>query len=396
MPNIWQTPISSTPDSKPGRYSGRGDVADPKNISTTEHSLKLLLGVIGDKAIGEIEQDDISTFRNALRWWPPNATRKREFEGLSICEIIQKGKANNLPEPSGNTINNHMAKVNKFFNSLVAKRKLAHSPMQGIELRIRNSGPIEERLFDPCDLKAIFKEEDYMAWVNGKPHLYWTPLIAYCTGARINEIAQLKLADITEIDGQLCFLIRVTKDIDEHGAKIKTSNQKIKGKPSSRVIPVSSILMEQGFQTYIEDIRKTGHPRLFPFLSAGVSLVNGRRKVLGYGYSLTPQFSAYLKTKGFEKGVAFHAFRHTFATMLHQEGVDIENIEQITGHLPSFHSRQVSAATLKSHYLHLGTKTAEVESMVRTISALRPLPEIPAYKSDLFQAALSQKRKFHP
>ncbi|MEA9677014.1 hypothetical protein VDF37_20630, partial [Xanthomonas campestris pv. raphani] len=24
--NIWQTPISSTPDSKPGRYSGRGDV----------------------------------------------------------------------------------------------------------------------------------------------------------------------------------------------------------------------------------------------------------------------------------------------------------------------------------------------------------------------------------
>ncbi|MGY4883760.1 integrase [Xanthomonas citri pv. eucalyptorum] len=26
MPNIWQTPISSTPDSKPDRYSGRGDV----------------------------------------------------------------------------------------------------------------------------------------------------------------------------------------------------------------------------------------------------------------------------------------------------------------------------------------------------------------------------------
>ncbi len=26
MPNIWQTPISSTPDSKRGRYSGRGDV----------------------------------------------------------------------------------------------------------------------------------------------------------------------------------------------------------------------------------------------------------------------------------------------------------------------------------------------------------------------------------
>ncbi|WP_152412650.1 pilus assembly protein [Xanthomonas phaseoli] len=26
MPNSWPTPLSSTPDSKPGRYSGRGDV----------------------------------------------------------------------------------------------------------------------------------------------------------------------------------------------------------------------------------------------------------------------------------------------------------------------------------------------------------------------------------
>ncbi|PPU00291.1 hypothetical protein XarbCFBP7408_12095 [Xanthomonas arboricola pv. guizotiae] len=30
MPNIWQTPISSAPDSKPGRYSGRGDVVRAK------------------------------------------------------------------------------------------------------------------------------------------------------------------------------------------------------------------------------------------------------------------------------------------------------------------------------------------------------------------------------
>ncbi len=32
MPNIWQTPISSTPDSKRGRYSGRGDVAGYRQL----------------------------------------------------------------------------------------------------------------------------------------------------------------------------------------------------------------------------------------------------------------------------------------------------------------------------------------------------------------------------
>ncbi|WP_234709894.1 hypothetical protein [Xanthomonas citri] len=185
--------------------SMEGECADPTNISTTEHSLKIFLGVIGDKAIGEIEPDDISTFKNALRWWPPNATRKREFDGLSISEIIQKGKANNLPEPSANTTNNHMAKVNKFFNNLVAKRKLAHSPMQGVELRIRHSGPIEERLFGPHDLEAIFKEEDYVAWVNGKPHLYWTPLIAYCTGARLMKSPNLNWRTSPKSTGDCVF-----------------------------------------------------------------------------------------------------------------------------------------------------------------------------------------------
>ncbi|UYK71787.1 site-specific integrase [Xanthomonas sacchari] len=369
---------------------------DPTNISTTKHALHLLIGVIGDKAIAEIDQDDITTFKDALQWWPSNATRKADYQGLSIAEIIQKGRSQGQRELSANTINNNMAKVNKFFNSLALKRKISHSPMKGVELKIRNSGPIEERLFGPDDLAAIFDGRDYMTWVNGKPHLYWAPLIAYCTGARVNEIAQLKMADIVEVEGQLCFLMRVTKDIDENGVKLKTSNQKLKGKSSARVIPISPLLIAQGFDRYIEDMRKTEHPRLFPLLPAGVSIINGRRKVLGYGYTLTPQFSAYLKTKGFEKGVAFHAFRHTFATMLYQQGVGVEDIEQLTGHLPSFHSRQMSTTTLKSHYLHLGSKTAEVDTMLRTISALHPLPKIPIYKTEDFQKALTQKRKFHP
>ncbi|PPU91277.1 hypothetical protein XpopCFBP1817_14390 [Xanthomonas populi] len=32
MPNIWPTPLSFPPDSKPGRYSGRGEVT-PAQIS---------------------------------------------------------------------------------------------------------------------------------------------------------------------------------------------------------------------------------------------------------------------------------------------------------------------------------------------------------------------------
>ncbi|WP_256134169.1 hypothetical protein [Xanthomonas vasicola] len=93
---------------------------DSANISTTKHALHLLIGVIGDKAIAEIDQDDITTFKDALQWWPSNATRKAEYQGLSIAEIIQKGRSQGQRELSANTINNNMAKVNKFFNSLAS------------------------------------------------------------------------------------------------------------------------------------------------------------------------------------------------------------------------------------------------------------------------------------
>ncbi len=65
MPNIWQTPISSTPDSKRGRYSGRGDVesiAEPRqkdeagmlirNLAIMQRDLRSMIEVVRSNAHG--------------------------------------------------------------------------------------------------------------------------------------------------------------------------------------------------------------------------------------------------------------------------------------------------------------------------------------------------------
>ncbi|MFV1846829.1 site-specific integrase [Stenotrophomonas maltophilia] len=232
-----------------------------------------------------------------------------------------------------------------------------------------------------------------MAWVNGFPHRYWAPLLAYYTGARINEIAQLKLSDFETINGIWCIQIRVGKDVGEDGLALGTTSQKVKGKASIRTIPVSPDLISLGLKNYLDDVRTTGHPRLFPHLSAGVSIKNGRRQVLGYSHALVPVFSKYLKTKGFPNGVVFHAFRHTFVSVLHEQGASIEQIESITGHLDSSGNR--SGRTLHRHYLHKKAN-ASIKDDLATIKLLRPLEGVPVYDSKQFTGSLNRNSKFHP
>lgn len=60
----------------------------------------------------------------------------------------------------------------------------------------------------------------------------------------------------------------------------------------------------------VEDMKATGHPRLFLHLPAGTGK-DGEPNGLEYGCQLSRQFAAYLKPFKIEKGAAFHAFRHT-------------------------------------------------------------------------------------
>jgi len=71
-------------------------------------------------------------------------------------------------------------------------------------------------------------------WITGKckyDYQFWLPLIALHTGARLNEIAQLRVEDIKDIDGIKCFYIN-----EEH--ELKT----LKNTNSMRYIPIHSAL----------------------------------------------------------------------------------------------------------------------------------------------------------
>lgn len=147
----------------------------------------------------------------------------------------------------------------------------------------------------------------------GDDPLHWTMLIAAYTGARINEIAQLRREDIKDQDGIHFF------DLHEG------DGQKLKTKAATRRVPVHSALLKAGLLEYAQ-----GEGRLFPTLVAsGPDKKPGKR--------LGERFTNYRRALGIVRPrVSFHSFRSTVITTLNRAGVHSADIGAVVGHSQGF------------------------------------------------------------
>ncbi len=73
-----------------------------------------------------------------------------------------------------------------------------------LTLGARNAAARHYHPFTLEDLKALFESADYRHQSFQRASEFWIPLMGLYTGARINELAQLLVSDITEADGVTC------------------------------------------------------------------------------------------------------------------------------------------------------------------------------------------------
>jgi len=123
--------------------------------------------------------------------------------------------------------------------------------------------------------------------------------LIYSAGLRVGEVCRLKINDI---------------DSDRMTIRIIKS----KGK-TDRYVPLSRYAL-QGLRKYI----KSAKPRTYLF--------NGKVKGDPLGKSAVQQsFRLAVKKAGINKDVSVHSLRHTYATHLLEEGVDIVTIQGLLG-----------------------------------------------------------------
>jgi integrase len=170
--------------------------------------------------------------------------------------------------------------------------------------------------FEIDELNKLFADAKFL--IKPKHHDYqtalpWLALLGLYSGARLQELAQLNVADIRE----------------EHGVTVldihAKNGNKLKSKSAERLIPLHSAVIDAGFMKYVAALPKGG--KLFPGLKGRAS--HGGK----VGTNVGESFGRWRKRVGLtRKGLAFHSLRHNVTQALERAGAHDSDIARVLGH----------------------------------------------------------------
>jgi integrase len=282
----------------------------------------LFLEIIGDIDSAELGYPQTIAFKAALQRLPANVNKDPRYRGKSKREILEMP---DVAPMSLTTVNKYLTRVYSLLDWALRHGYIKQNFAQGLSINQRRKASDARAMFNEEQIAAIFgaiAKKRVTASGKVSSFHYWAPLLGYLTGARVNELASLRLCDI-HTDDDVPY-IAITQQNDGEKAT-KTDSGK-------RNIPLHPALIRLGLRTYVETLRHQNYIRLFPELTLTKN---------GYGSKITSWFSGHnTKSDSFlwrhagvtDDKLSFHSFRHTMATLLEQANIDKVLTKRILGH----------------------------------------------------------------
>jgi integrase len=254
-----------------------------------------------------VKKADVVSFRNAL-------SDRGELSPATICKQLGFLRA--------------------AFQCAVDDDLLESNPFIGVRVVVPKKKSAKTRLpFALSELQTLFNGPVYQPGYEPRAGLgsacYWLPLMALFSGARLEELAQLRGSDFQEEKGLGHYIqIRDSEDND----------QEVKNRNSVRNLPVHPTLVALGLLAYV---KRCKGGMLFPTLRADK-----------YGI-LSTTFSTWFGRHRDALGIkdpsrVFHSFRHNFVDVCKQRAAQIppEVREAMVGHLSANQIEQVYGSGL--------------------------------------------------
>lgn len=271
--------------------------------------------ILDDRPVNKITVPDADRVVDVITALPENAAA---YRGMHVNQILKEDYDETLTVKS---INDHLGEYRSFFNFLNRDYDIKNV-FNGLVLKETDVARlITNELrgnFKREDLISVFKNTRFSGQQYEKEFEFWTPLIALYTGARRNEIAQLRTYDIVKEYDIWYIDFTTEKKKDDKGHK------KLKNVGSARKTPIHPQLIELGFIDYVKSREHSNDYMLFEGLGKWTEKD-------GYGRYVGSKFNELLKKLGIEDKKTFHSFRGFFASELEQAGVSERDRYLITG-----------------------------------------------------------------
>lgn len=293
-----------------------------KTINKRKSALSLWLEIVGDMPIADLAKNHSRDFKATLMRLPANRKQKHGNAPISTIDLEAISEGQRL---SPATINSQLLWMSGFIGWAINNGYYhAENPFKGLLVKDQVRPETKRHPFTDEQLQLLFSSPVYRGCrstdVRGryergsmvvKDSLYWIPLIALYTGARLQEICQLYTTDIRQEQGVWLF------DFNDNG-----NDKLLKTASSRRKTPIHPKLIDLGL---IEYCQKQQQQRLFP----DVPIANDGT----YSATFSKRFGYLLKRLGVKTDkTSFHSFRHTFVDRLRSVGVQKEIREAIVGH----------------------------------------------------------------
>lgn len=312
---------------KAGSQARGGKKPAPTTVAEAERGVRYFTQYHGDMRLGDISKEKVREFRNALSRLPTRLTAAQRK--LPLRQLLASLEGRSLEVIHGASINKHMNLLVAIVSAMERDGLLDgiegfSNPFakMGVTLDRRND-PNRRKPFAEADLKKLFASPVFAEGARplggARDAAYWFPLIGLLSGARLNEIAQLRPEDIRQDPETGIWHF----DIDTDGGRsIKTAT-------SRRKVPVHPELVRLGLLKYREAMIK-GKPGKKPDLWPDLKAANPAYRAVAW----TKWFGRYLRTTAdiTDPGLVFHSFRHTFKRLCRDALIPEDLSDFLTGH----------------------------------------------------------------
>jgi integrase len=290
-------------------YAGQ-DGSNPETVKQFRAILKHLIAFLGH------DDADRVTHADLVRW--------REF---LLVEPVKDGK----PRAAKTINDSYLSAVSTTFRYGRNQLLVATNPTAELaKVRSSNTPALRERDFNKVEQRIILEAALVPAGGKLSPERVfarrWVPWLCAYTGARVNEMTQLRRQDVNEIEG--VWTIRITPEAGN-----------VKNK-QARTVPLHEHLIEQGFLAAIRD--KQG-PLFYNPGNARGEGGRGQHKKVGMFLANWVRSELGITDPDIMPN---HAWRHTFKTIYQEVGIEERAADYIQGHASKGQGRRYGANTI--------------------------------------------------
>ena len=221
------------------------------------------------------------------------------------------------------TVKRKIASIKAFYNYLEETEIIAESPFRKIKVKFKET----------VTLPRIIPREEIEKLLN---HMY------QCLNENDKASRKFMLRDVAVIEVFFATGARVYEisNIRDDSINLNTGLIRLMGKGGKeRYVQISNTSILEVLKKYYDENEQS-------IKKSGYFFVNNRES-RSTEQSIRLMLKKYTKQAGIERNITPHMFRHSFATYLIEEGVDVSCVQQILGH-SSIKTTQI--------YIHIAAK----------------------------------------